>query len=291
MIPYELTITKRYMSRHATRAPILLLYPHAFLQHIEACNIILIHMLCSSNRALMIGKHHLVHDSASSETSHIHNVMSHSIDAKSYHADERRARGVGDGFRHHGLARPRRPVHENASGGINANLLVQLEVRQRKLHRLLDLPTSQVGGQWKKSNNKTTKVHTSATWRIRKIAAHSTTHTHTPVRYTPSRFVHAQQPASVDQQPRAIAPTVPPSRFGVRPTNLLFLHVHAADIVVRHVRPLLHQLNRRVALRRQNLNDTVAVPVQRHRRVGLKNLAVQGAQDAHEVVRARRRPY
>lgn len=58
---------------------------------------------------------------------------------KTYDADERRARRVGDGLRHHGLARSRGPVHEDASGRIDADLLVQLKVRQRELHCLLDL--------------------------------------------------------------------------------------------------------------------------------------------------------
>lgn len=73
-------------------------------------------------------------------------------------------------------------------------------------------------------------------------------------------------------------------------SHLLLLHVHAANVVVGHVRPLLHQLDRRVALRGEDLHNAVAVPVQRHRGVGFQDLPVQGAQDAHEVVRARRRP-
>ena len=32
-------------------------------------------------------------------------------------------------------------------------------------------------------------------------------------------------------------------------SHLLLLHVHAANVVVGYIRPLLHQLNRRVALR------------------------------------------
>lgn len=69
-------------------------------------------------------------------------------------------------------------------------------------------------------------------------------------------------------------------------TCLLLLHVHAPDIVVGDIRPLLHQLDGGVTLWRQDLHDAVAVPVKRNRRVRLQHLAVQSAQDAHEVVGA-----
>ena len=59
--------------------------------------------------------------------------------AVAYHADERSARGVGDCLGHHRLPRTRRPVHQNASGGVDPDLLVQLEMRQREFHRFLHL--------------------------------------------------------------------------------------------------------------------------------------------------------
>lgn len=66
-----------------------------------------------------------------------------------YHADERGAGSVGNGLGHHGLPGPGGPVHEDASGRVNADLLVQLEVRQRELDRLLNLHTrlEQAGGE------------------------------------------------------------------------------------------------------------------------------------------------
>lgn len=72
-------------------------------------------------------------------------------------------------------------------------------------------------------------------------------------------------------------------------TRLLFLHIHASDVVVGHVRPLLHELNGRVALGRQDLHDAVAVPVQSHRGVRLEHLPVKSAQNANEVVGTRGR--
>ena len=54
--------------------------------------------------------------------------------------------------------------------------------------------------------------------------------------------------------------------------------------------PQFHQFHRpgRCAIRfgRQNVHHGMGVAVQGHRRVGLQQLAVQGAEDPHEVVGA-----
>mmetsp|Transcript_19580 Transcript_19580/g.51517 ORF Transcript_19580/g.51517 Transcript_19580/m.51517 type:complete len:217 (-) Transcript_19580:35-685(-) len=73
--------------------------------------------------------------------------------------------------------------------------------------------------------------------------------------------------------------------------DLLLLYVHTADIVVADVRLLVRaeHRDRRVRLRRQHVHDGVRVAVQRDRRAGLEQLAVDGAEDAHVVVGAGRR--
>lgn len=46
---------------------------------------------------------------------------------------------VCNGLGQHGLAAAGRSVHQHPPGGVDANLLVQLKVGQRKLHCLSDL--------------------------------------------------------------------------------------------------------------------------------------------------------
>ena len=65
-------------------------------------------------------------------------------------------------------------------------------------------------------------------------------------------------------------------------TNLLLLHVHPAHVAILHVRSLGigEERDARVRLRGEDVHERVGVTVQRHRRAGLEQLAVQGAQDA-----------
>lgn len=56
-----------------------------------------------------------------------------------HHADERGARCICYRLSHHGLPCPRGSVHENASGRVDPDLFVELEVGQRELNRLFDL--------------------------------------------------------------------------------------------------------------------------------------------------------
>ena len=68
--------------------------------------------------------------------------------------------------------------------------------------------------------------------------------------------------------------------------NLLLLHVHAAHVAVLHVRSLGvgEQRDAGVRLGGEDVHERVGVAVERDRRAGLEQLAVQSAQDADVVV-------
>ena len=70
--------------------------------------------------------------------------------------------------------------------------------------------------------------------------------------------------------------------------DLLLLDIVAADVGVRHVRPLRggEQGDRGVGLGGQHVDERIGVPVQGDRRARLEHLPVQGGQDAHVIVGA-----
>jgi hypothetical protein len=55
------------------------------------------------------------------------------------HPDEVGFGHGGNSARDHRLARARRPVQQNSSGRVYTDLLIEVKVRQRQLHRLSDL--------------------------------------------------------------------------------------------------------------------------------------------------------
>jgi hypothetical protein len=73
--------------------------------------------------------------------------------------------------------------------------------------------------------------------------------------------------------------------------DLLLLGVHATDVRVRHIRLLVRadDGDRRVRFGREDVDEGVGVPVERDGGRGLEELAVERAEDADDVVRARRR--
>mmetsp|Transcript_63338 Transcript_63338/g.125211 ORF Transcript_63338/g.125211 Transcript_63338/m.125211 type:complete len:325 (+) Transcript_63338:194-1168(+) len=75
-----------------------------------------------------------------------------------------------------------------------------------------------------------------------------------------------------------------------RLANLLLLLVAPTDVAVAHVWLLVgtEHGNGRVCLWRQHVDHSIRVPVKRHGRARLEQLAVDGRQDAHIVVRTRR---
>mmetsp|Transcript_20563 Transcript_20563/g.48703 ORF Transcript_20563/g.48703 Transcript_20563/m.48703 type:complete len:342 (+) Transcript_20563:380-1405(+) len=93
-----------------------------------------------------------------------------------------------------------------------------------------------------------------------------------------ARRVDADRPVQVEVRQRQLD----------RLPHLLLLHVAAADVRVAHVGPLrgAHQRDGRVGLRREHVDDRIRVPVERHGRAALQQLAVDGRQHPHVVVGA-----
>lgn len=78
-----------------------------------------------------------------------------------------------------------------------------------------------------------------------------------------------------------------------RLSDLLFLHVKTTDIRVRDIRLLMftEHGDRRVRLRRKDVDKGVGVAVQCNGRGWLQFLAVERGENSHNVIRARGRLY